>query len=151
MKSAGKTLTCGKGLCWSQRTGTKNSVTGSFTHMATARAIRPHTCIRPHQARRAPTQGRDSVPTHVGLAHLREGLHSPFCRPPWFSPCAPWPGRHPGRGCSYMCPAQASNTRNPPAAPEMCQLGLRTMPSWVERAAALTQTHLGQEPHFQWL
>lgn len=52
---------------------------------------------------------------------------------------------------SYMCPAQVSSTRNPPAAPEMCQLGLRTMPSWVEGAAALTQTHLGQEPHFQWL
>lgn len=98
-----------------------------------------------------PRQGGGSDPAHVGLAHLRDGLHSPFCRPPWFSPCAPWPGRHPGCGYSYMCPAQASSTRNPPVAPEMCQPGLRTMPSWVERAAALTQTHLGQEPHFQWL
>ena len=59
----------------------------------------------------------------------------------------PRPGRHPGCGCSYMCPAQVSSAGNPPAVPGMCQLGLRTMPSWVERAAALTQTHLGQVPN----
>ena len=35
----------------------------------------------------------------------------------------PRPGRHPGCGCSYMCPAQVSSAGNPPAVPGMCQLG----------------------------
>lgn len=107
----------------------KNRVTGSFTHTATAHGVRSHTRYG-----------------HTQLAGLRAGraptLHMWGWSPPervctltllqtaWKAQgaCAPRPGRHPGCGCSYTCPAQASSAGNPPAAPGMCQLGLRQCP-----------------------
>ena len=73
MKSAGKNLTCAKGLYWSQRTGTKNSVTGSFTHMATATAVGSHLCKQPHPARRAPTAGLGLWPCTCGAGSPQRG------------------------------------------------------------------------------
>ena len=97
------------------------------------------------------SQGRVGAPTlHMWgwLTSERVCTHPSADRPGSLQgACAPRPGRHPGCGCSYTCPAQASSAGNPPAAPGMCQLGPRTMPSWVERAAALTQTHLRQTPN----
>lgn len=145
MKSAGKNLTCGKGLCWSQRTG---SQAPSRTRPQPQRQI-PHGHTATPSSRGS--QGRVGAPTlHVWgwLTSERVCTRPSADRPGSLQgACAPRPGRHPGCGCSYTCPAQASSAGNPPAAPGMCQLGLRTMPSWVERAAALTQTHLGQVPN----
>lgn len=89
MKSAGKNLTCVKGLCWSQRT----RVTGSFTHTATAHGVQiPHAHTATPSSRGS--QGRVGAPTlHTcGAGSPQRGLHSPFCRPPWFSPGGMCPG-----------------------------------------------------------